>query len=117
MVRDLPMGSHDHERDVACAGGEERALARSIFMRHASRRAGFLTAYLIGGFLVGMAYRALFDVHLDLANYVRSGLHFAGIGLAAWTVQAGFASGARSRLGAALRRLRWLAKSSSGRSS
>ena len=62
---------------------------------------------MISGFVVGIAYRLLIDpaAERDLANYLRSGLHGVGIALAAWTVQTGFASIARSSLGAALRRL------------
>jgi ABC-type uncharacterized transport system permease subunit len=100
------MGAHDHEGAAACANGEEPAVGRAIFLRHATRRRGFLTASLIGGLLVGVAYRALLDIDPpDWANYVRSGLHGVGIGLTVWAVQVGFASGARSRPGAALRRL------------
>jgi hypothetical protein len=41
----------------------------------------------------------------DLANYLRSGFHGAGLGLAVWAVQTAFAASARSSFGAALRRL------------
>jgi class 3 adenylate cyclase len=78
----------------------------STFLRSAARRRGFLAASLIG-FVVGLAYRAIFDEpdSRSAANYIRSGFDALGIAWAAWAVQTGFASGARSRLGAALRRL------------
>jgi class 3 adenylate cyclase len=97
----------DHERTAAGGGAEEREIGRSIFLRHAVRRPGFLVASLIIGFVVGLAYRATFDDadSRDVANYLRSGFHGVGIAWAGWAVQTGFASGARSRLGAALKRL------------
>lgn len=100
------MASRDHE--AAHFGGDVsgRPVGRSMFLRQASRRVGLLTASLIGGLLFGLAYRALIDTDPPYwANYVRSGLHGVGIGLTAWTVQTAFAAGARSRFGAALRRL------------
>jgi class 3 adenylate cyclase len=100
------MASRDHQGAAARANAGGRSASRSIFLRQASRRAGFLTTSLIGGLLIGVAYRALLDTDPpDWANYVRSGLHGVGIGLTVWTVQVGFASGDRSPLGAALRRL------------
>src|SRR4051812_4315246 len=75
------------------------------------RRLGILLIAATG-FVVGLGYRAFVDeagTH-DFANYWRSGLHGLGIGLAAWLVQTGFASNARSSLGAALRRLPVLAE-------
>jgi len=85
----------------------ERNIGRSIFWRQAARQTGFIAASLLAGFVLGVAYRALFDepVERTLANYLRSGLHGAGVALTIWTVQTMFASGARSRLGSALRRL------------
>jgi class 3 adenylate cyclase len=58
------------------------------------------------GFAGGIAFRALIDdpAERDVANFVRSGLHGGGVALAGWLVQIGFASNARSSLGAALRR-------------
>jgi class 3 adenylate cyclase len=75
-------------------------------MRYAARRRGFLATCLILGFVGGIAFRAVMDdpVERDLANFVRSGLHGAGIAFAGWMVQIGFASNAQSSLGAALRR-------------
>ena len=66
-----------------------------------------MAAALVAGFAVGVAYRATFDPpdERTLANFLRSGFHGVGLALIVWTVQIGFASGARSRLGAALRRL------------
>ena len=80
---------------------------RSIFVRYAVRRSGFAVAALLGGFAVGLAYRALLDEpdQATLANYARSGLHGAGVGLTVWLVQTGFVSAARSALGAAMRRM------------
>ena len=62
---------------------------------------------LLGGFAIGVAYRVLFDPAGEgtFANFLRSGIHGVGLALAVWTVQTGFASGARSPLGAAIRRL------------
>ena len=62
---------------------------------------------MLGGFAVGLAYRALLDEpdQATLANYARSGLHGAGVGLTVWLVQTGFVSAARSALGAAMRRM------------
>ncbi len=101
-----------HQQDTAFSGGaegisaREYGLARSI-LRYAARRPGLLAALLISGFIVGIAYRFLLNpaAERDVANYLRSGLHGVGIALAAWAVQTGFASTARSSFGAALRRL------------
>ena len=82
-------------------------IGRSIFLRQAARQWGFLAASLVGGFAVGVAYRILFDpaAEATFANFLRSGIYFAGLALVVWIVQTGFASRGRSRLGAALRRL------------
>ncbi len=101
----------DHEsrvlETVKLAGAAEPGIGRSIFLRQAARQRGFLVASVVGGFAVGVAYRVLFDPAAEgtFANFLRSGIHFAGLALIVLTVQTGFASGARSRLGAALRRL------------
>jgi class 3 adenylate cyclase len=86
---------------------DEDATGRSRFLRYATRRRGFLVASLVLGFVVGVAYRGLVDApeSRSLANYLRSGFDGLCIAWAAWAVQTGFASGARSRLGVALRRL------------
>jgi hypothetical protein len=62
---------------------------------------------LLAGLAVGVAYRILFDPasERDLANFVRSAVQGAGVALAVLAVEMEFASGARSRLGSALRRL------------
>ncbi len=106
------MASHrDRESSASGAtmfpGAAERTIGRSIFLRQAARRTGFIAASVLGGFAVGVAYRVLFDEPAErtLANFIRSGFHGAGIALTVWAVQTGFASGARSRLGSALRRL------------
>ena len=82
-------------------------IGRSIFLRRASRQTDFIAASLLGGFVLGVAYRVVFDSadQRTLAFFVRSGIHGAGIALTIWAVQTGFDSGAQSRLGAALRRL------------
>jgi len=101
----------DHEsrarRPTTPAGAAEPRIGRSIFLRQAARQWGFLAASLVGGFAVGVVYRVLFDPAAErtFAYFLRSGIHFAGLALVVWIVQTGFASGARSRLGAALRRL------------
>jgi class 3 adenylate cyclase len=101
----------DHESrapgQAKLAGAAEPGIGRSIFLRTAARQAGFVAAALVGGFVVGVAYRAIFDLpdERTLANFLRSGFHGVGIALTVWTVQTGFASGAQSRLGASLRRL------------
>ena len=79
----------------------------SIFLRHAVQCPGVLGVFLICGLVVGVAYRLLIDpvAERSPANYLRSGLHGVGIALGVWAVQTGFASGARSTLGAALKRL------------
>lgn len=80
---------------------------RSIFMRHAIQRSGLLVSALLISFALGVAYRLLFNPadERTLANFARSGCHAAGIGLTVWLIQIGFVSVARSRVGAALRRL------------
>ena len=94
---------------VPIAGSGTRAyrFGRSAFVRCAARRPGLLAAFVISGFVVGIAYRLLIDpaAERDAANFLRSGLHGVGIALAAWAVQTGFASTARSSVGAAPRRL------------
>ena len=89
------------------ASGARRGFGRSGFLRHATRRPGFLAASLITGFVVGLAYRAIFDPAAEqgLTDFLRSGLEGAGLAMAVVAVQTGFASGARSRLGSTLRRL------------
>ncbi len=104
------MTSHlDHESkapgSARLAGAAERGIGRSVFLRAATRQSGLFVAYLLSGFVVGLTYRYLFDppAQRDLANYLRSGLHGVGFAGTIWAVQT--ALGARSRLGAALRRL------------
>ena len=88
------------------AGGDSD-IGRSHFLRQVARQIGILIASLLAGFAVGVAYRFLFDPagERDPANFFRSGLQGAGVALAVLAVQMGFASGAPSRLGSALRRL------------
>jgi class 3 adenylate cyclase len=97
----------DSAVSAPAAGAGDYRFGRSIFRRYAARRPGLLAVLLISGFVVGIAYRLLMDPGAERspANYLRSGLHGVGIALAAWAVQTGFASTARSSLGAALRRL------------
>jgi len=101
------MGSHDDDSASAFSGAEEREIGRSIFLRRAARETGFIAASLLAGFVLGVGYRIAFDPSDErtLAYMLRSGLHGVGLALTVWTVQTVFASGARSRLGAALRRL------------
>jgi class 3 adenylate cyclase len=102
-----------HKRDSAVSGDiadsttPKYRSGRPVFVRYAAQHLGLLAALSITGFIVGIAYRSLIDdpSERDLANYVRSGMHGVGIALAGWTVQAGFASTARSPFGLALRRL------------
>src|SRR5271166_1993090 len=83
------------------------AKRRSIFLRTAARQTRLVAGSVIAGFAVGVAYRFLFDPagERDLGNFVRSGVQGVGVTMAVLAVQAWFASGARSRLGLALRRL------------
>ena len=101
------MGSRDYQRVEVSASGGDSDIGRSHFLRQAARQIGILIASLLAGFAVGVAYRFLFDpaAERDPANFLRSGLQGAGVALAVLAVQMGFASGARSRLGSALRRL------------
>ncbi|GEM_PF-512514 len=75
--------------------------------RYVARRSRLLGLAILIGFLAGLANRFLFDAaaERDMANSLRSGLHGVGIALTVWMVQAFFAVGARSEVGAALRRL------------
>jgi adenylate cyclase len=92
---------------AASMSADQLDRGRSALLRGAVRRPGFLAASLLIGFVAGLAYRSVFDEpdSRDLANYLRSAVHGAGIAWAGWAVQTGFASSARSGLGAALRRL------------
>jgi adenylate cyclase len=71
------------------------------------QRFGTIFAILLFGFVVGMIVRFLLDnvEERDVANYVRSGLHGAGIALAAWFVQEYFLAQAHTPAGAVLRRM------------
>jgi class 3 adenylate cyclase len=66
-----------------------------------------LTLIVFAGFVFGLAYRAVFDGadERTLGNFLLSGIHGGGLALTVLVVQIGFASAARSRLGATLRRL------------
>jgi adenylate cyclase len=100
MLTLVPMASDDQESRASKIGV-------SNLLRRAARQRGFIAASLLSGFVLGVAYRFLFDLagERSLANFLRSGLHGVGVALTVWTVQAGFALGAQSRPGAALRRL------------
>ncbi len=80
---------------------------RSILPRYAVRRSGLGAAAMIGGFVIGIGYRALLDDpdQATLANFARSGFHGVGIGLTVWLVQTVFASTGRSPFGTAMRRM------------
>jgi class 3 adenylate cyclase len=86
---------------------DEHGTGHARFLRYATRRRGFLVVSLLTGFVVGVAYRAFIDDpdSRNMANFLRSGFDGLCIAWAIWAVQTGFASGDRSRLGAALRRL------------
>ena len=62
---------------------------------------------MTSGFVLGVAYRFLFDAadKRTLAYFIRSGFHGAGMALTVWTVQNVFALGVRSRLRSVLMRL------------
>jgi hypothetical protein len=104
------MSLQDHDSTVSAptvgSGMPGYRSGHAIFVRYAARHPGLLAAFLISGFIVGIAYRLLIDpvAERGLANSLRSGLHGVGIALAAWAVQTGFLATARSS-GAALRRL------------
>jgi len=76
------------------------------------QRFGPVAGILAFGFIVGMIVRFLLDdvAERDVANYVRSGLHGAGIALAAWIVQEFFLAKARTPAGAVLRRMPMMAE-------
>jgi class 3 adenylate cyclase len=92
---------------AASASAAEQNTGQSIFMRRAAREGGFWAAFLFGGFVLGIAYRLQFNPVFERspANLLRSGIHGAGIALTVWAVRSWFASGDRSRLGSALRKL------------
>jgi len=103
------MSSYEQKGAVSGAdlSAREYGLGGSIFARYVKRNRGLLTALIMIGFAVGIAYRFLMDpaAERDPANYLRSGLHGVGVAVTAWVVQTGFASIARSSVGTALRRL------------
>jgi class 3 adenylate cyclase len=106
------MASLDRKNGVRGLFPRLRALERgegfvSRLLQYAARQPVFFAGSLFTGFGVGVAYRAIFDQlsERSLSNFLRSGIHGVGIALTVWTVQFVFASGAQSRLGAALRRL------------
>jgi class 3 adenylate cyclase len=92
---------------MSAMSADEHGTGRSGFLHYATRRRGFLIVSLFVGFAVGLAYRGFVDDpdSRNVANFLRSGIDGLCIAWAGWAVQTGFASGDRSRLGAALRRL------------
>jgi len=80
---------------------------RSRFMRYVTQRPRYLVTLLALGFAVGVAYRYHFSSASErtLSFYLSSGVHGMGIALAAWAVQTGFNSSARTPFGEFLRRL------------
>lgn len=82
-----------------------RSFGRSVFTRYAARRPSVLIAAIGGGFLFGLFYRLAFDpvTERTLPEFLRSGLHGAGLGLTVWAVRTW--TGVGGPLGGALRRL------------
>jgi adenylate cyclase len=76
-------------------------------LRYVARRRRLLILAILIGFLAGVANRYFVDpvAQRNIAYNIRSGLHGVGIALTIWMAQAFFAVGARSGVGAALRRL------------
>jgi adenylate cyclase len=100
------MGPYDYQRTEFSAA-RDSDIGRSKFLRRAARHNRILIGSLVAGLAVGIGYRFLFDPasERDLANFIRSAAQGAGVALSVFAVQMGFASGARSRFGFALRRL------------
>ncbi|HEY3622854.1 MAG TPA: adenylate/guanylate cyclase domain-containing protein [Roseiarcus sp.] len=88
------------------ASGEGRGFSRSSLFWKAARRRS-LTLFIAAGFVFGVAYRAVFNGadERTLGNFALSGIHGVGFALTVLAVETAFASGSRSRLGSALRRL------------
>jgi hypothetical protein len=90
VARRTPMSSYEQKGAVSGAdlSAREYGLGGSIFARYAKRNRGLLTALLMIGFAVGIAYRFLMDpaAERDPANYLRSGLHGVGVAVTAWVV-------------------------------
>ncbi len=101
------MASRDQNGWAVGAGVEERGAVRSMMQRLAQRHRGLLASSSLLGFAIGVGYRFLLDPadERDLGNFLRSGTQGVGVALTVLAVQAGFASVARTRLGARLRRL------------
>ena len=76
----------------------------SLFGRYGGGRGRF-AGLIVGGFLAGVAFRLAFDpdAERNLANFLRSGSHGAGLALTVLAAQRAFGPG--GRLGATLRRL------------
>ncbi len=100
------MLSPDAEDAPAGANAVHGGSGLSSFLRGAARRRS-LTLVIVVGFAFGVAYRAAFNGadERTLGNFLLSGIHGVGLALTIVAVQTGFALGARSRLGPALRRL------------
>jgi class 3 adenylate cyclase len=106
------MASLDRKNEVRSLFPRLRVLGRgggfvSRLIRYAGRQPMILAGSLLLAFSGGIGYRLLFDPikERSFAYFLRSGFHGVGLALTVWTVQFAFATGAQSRLGAALRRL------------
>src|SRR5271166_4755241 len=102
------MRSSDAEGAPAGANAVHGGPGHLTVLREAARRSRTLAAVaVVTGFAFGLAYRALFNPAdaRTLGNFLLSGIHGVGLALTILVVQMGFALGARSRLGVALRRL------------
>jgi class 3 adenylate cyclase len=107
MIEDRTMGTGDQSGWAAGAGAGERGVVRSMMQRITERHGRRLAWSSLLGFAVGVSYRLLIDPpnERDFGNILRSGTQGVGLALTVLAVQAGFASVARTRLGATLRRL------------
>ena len=78
-----------------------------LVLRQAALQPRTVAAFAVGGFALGLVYRAAFNPGNEetLGNFALSAIHGVGLALAVWIVQTAFASGVQTALGAALRRL------------
>jgi class 3 adenylate cyclase len=107
MMEDRAMGSGGQKGWAAESDAEERGVLRARIQRIAERHRRLLAASALLGFAIGVGYRLLIDppYERDFGNFLRSGMQGVAIALTVLAAQAGFASVARTRMGATLRRL------------